>query len=106
MSVLVYRAPPASTPFPYTTIFRSRLALARARKALKDGQTGAAVKLLAKACAVESELEARKSAEKLLDEPVAEGEARSEEHTSELQSPMYVVCRLLLAKKKDPRRTP
>src|SRR5437762_8962117 len=32
-------------------------------------------------------------------------EARSEEHTSELQSPMYLVCRLLLEKKKDRRDT-
>ena len=34
-------------------------------------------------------------------EHVAEGHNRSEEHTSELQSPMYLVCRLLLEKKKD-----
>src|SRR5437762_12678548 len=33
------------------------------------------------------------------------GDARSEEHTSELQSPMYLVCRLLLEKKKKNKRT-
>src|SRR5437879_7957014 len=35
------------------------------------------------------------------DRPVATEEGRSEEHTSELQSPMYLVCRLLLEKKKQ-----
>src|SRR5437762_9982700 len=39
------------------------------------------------------------------DAPVAESDARSEEHTSELQSPMYLVCRLLLEKKKKKRKT-
>src|SRR5437763_12073781 len=36
---------------------------------------------------------------------VGKYQARSEEHTSELQSPMYLVCRLLLEKKKTPRRS-
>src|SRR5437764_11935131 len=40
------------------------------------------------------------------DAGAASGGARSEEHTSELQSPMYLVCRLLLEKKKIKKKTP
>src|SRR6266404_4219196 len=70
---LMIRQPPRSTLFPYTTLFRS--------------------------------LEQRAPAT-LLDEPHAEvaregNFARSEEHTSELQSLAYIVCRLLLEKKKS-----
>src|SRR5437762_12807551 len=72
---------PSSTLFPYTTLFRSLSGL-RGRL-LVD----AAVSSPERAC-----------------ELVADGAARvvvrSEEHTSELQSPMYLVCRLLLEKKK------
>src|SRR5437763_5613086 len=66
------RRPPRSTLFPYTTLFRSR----------RRQETPAA---LGRACLARA----------------AVGSApRSEEHTSELQSPMYLVCRLLLEKKK------
>src|SRR5437764_3275652 len=66
------RRPPRSTLFPYTTLFRSRLARRGQRLAVGGDDIDA-----------------------LLDE------VRSEEHTSELQSPMYLVCRLLLEKKKQ-----
>src|SRR5437764_4806216 len=75
------RRPPRSTLFPYTTLFRST---GRAAGALVPA-LGAVVgddRRLAQ------ELEARVDL------------GRSEEHTSELQSPMYLVCRLLLEKKK------
>src|SRR5437764_11599940 len=66
------RRPPRSTLFPYTTLFRSQCE--------------------------------REVAEQMIDAiltPDAIGaQDRSEEHTSELQSPMYLVCRLLLEKKK------
>src|SRR2546426_928790 len=71
---LMIRRPPRSTLFPYTTLFRSPT---RSRPDL--GRTGA----LAPAGA-----------------GISGGETRSEEHTSELQSPCNLVCRLLLEKKK------
>src|SRR5437763_12564241 len=76
------RRPPRSTLFPYTTLFRSRRqgrATPR-RFVMKDKDT--------------SRLLDVDDVARLLNEP------RSEEHTSELQSPMYLVCRLLLEKKK------
>src|SRR3712207_7391885 len=85
------RRPPRSTLFPYTTLFRSL------------------VKVLASAAAVivEPEVrdqERRTEIEGRLDPVVADGGpvVRSEEHTSELQSRQYLVCRLLLEKKKNP----
>src|SRR2546425_5892313 len=74
------RRPPRSTLFPYTTLFRSNRAgeIARSRLIQKCGhQRGV----------------------KPLDQPT--GARRSEEHTSELQSLAYLVCRLLLEKKKN-----
>src|SRR5437879_10635494 len=71
------RRPPRSTLFPYTTLFRSRLveygveAHDLAAIGLAAGRPGGGIRV-----------------------------SRSEEHTSELQSPMYLVCRLLLEKKK------
>src|SRR3712207_8137481 len=84
------RRPPRSTLFPYTTLFRSRcFGLARrASAALKlDGQEGQGMDQAAPATADSIE------AAPLL-------RTRSEEHTSELQSRQYLVCRLLLEKKK------
>src|SRR5260221_5200875 len=75
------RRPPRSTLFPYTTLFRSGAAMWR-RKANERGADRAS--RLARAAA----LSAR-----------AERCARSEEHTSELQSHSDLVCRLLLEKK-------
>src|SRR5258708_12225479 len=79
------RRPPRSTLFPYTTLFRSNIALLKREKEMIEaalaesqgrisGPAGAAAKLGLP--------------------------ARSEEHTSELQSPDHLVCRLLLEKKK------
>src|SRR5258708_10282430 len=80
---LMIRRPPRSTLFPYTTLFRSHEVV------VDDVTTGA--------------LERLQEAERgLLAERAAEDDAqpRSEEHTSELQSPDHLVCRLLLEKKK------
>src|SRR3712207_7910681 len=78
---LMIRRPPRSTLFPYTTLFRSRPARRRRRRSRR-----------------------RRAARP----PSAGGSAngagaapRSEEHTSELQSRQYLVCRLLLEKKTD-----
>src|SRR5437763_5446073 len=87
---VVIRRPPRSTLFPYTTLFRStigvitnaaepRLDNRHTRRLVADWRRhGAAVDTYEFAAA-----------------------ERSEEHTSELQSPMYLVCRLLLEKKKQ-----
>src|SRR2546426_4137229 len=77
------RRPPRSTLFPYTTLFRSPgLALLR----LAEGKAEAARAI----CTRAGRSRARSS----------EPPGRSEEHTSELQSPCNLVCRLLLEKKK------
>src|SRR3712207_8010119 len=93
------RRPPRSTLFPYTTLFRSR---ERRRTAVADGAARGADPTRRGAAggrAGERALRARGSAR-----PSARFTARrarrSEEHTSELQSRQYLVCRLLLEKKK------
>src|SRR3712207_7407506 len=85
------RRPPRSTLFPYTTLFRSgrserstapRRGDADATQVAPPGATGPALAIWAPVA-------------------VARPCARSEEHTSELQSRQYLVCRLLLEKKKN-----
>src|SRR5256885_7013040 len=71
------RRPPRSTLFPYTTLFRSIAAMHHDKKA-RGGEVRFAL-------------------------PRRVGEMRSEEHTSELQSPCNLVCRLLLEKKNPTR---
>src|SRR5256885_6587020 len=84
------RRPPRSTLFPYTTLFRSDLK--QARRAAERGEKAEAAGRLEEALAAYGEA-ARYAPQ---DMPYA----RSEEHTSELQSPCNLVCRLLLEKKK------
>src|SRR5690348_18507061 len=71
---LMIRRPPRSTLFPYTTLFRSRSRAANNKPP----------------SAYRAHLRSRRG----------RASARSEEHTSELQSPVHLVCRLLLEKKK------
>src|SRR5258708_16684093 len=80
------RRPPRSTLFPYTTLFRSRLGIADAAAGLGEG-----VDVLLAHLGGRRDLRA------------VAGE-RSEEHTSELQSPDHLVCRLLLEKKKKNKK--
>src|SRR5260370_21149565 len=76
------RRPPRSTLFPYTTLFRSVIPVKdRCNDAISDKQVPAIV--------ISVDGAARQSCR------------RSEEHTSELQSHLNLVCRLLLEKKKD-----
>src|SRR3712207_8367141 len=82
------RRPPRSTLFPYTTLFRSRLRKELAARAT-EAEHFVAVGQLASA-----EKEAKEGNE-------SKALERSEEHTSELQSRQYLVCRLLLEKKKS-----
>src|SRR2546426_6115442 len=94
------RRPPRSTLFPYTTLFRSVTAgvastvephvrHARVRRQLEDA----------------AGLVPREGREERARLSRIDG-ARSEEHTSELQSPCNLVCRLLLEKKKKNERKP
>src|SRR5437870_8914253 len=76
--------PPRSTLFPYTTLFRSSVALGVHRRDFLGARTGHRPR----AAGTASGLAHR-------------GGARSEEHTSELQSRGHLVCRLLLEKKKQ-----
>src|SRR2546427_7635500 len=94
---LMIRRPPRSTLFPYTTLFRSRLRRLRARSGrLRRLLLGPVLELDA-ASAAGGQLPA------LLRRYLGVAEARSEEHTSELQSQSNLVCRLLLEKKKNTR---
>src|SRR5260370_21233542 len=88
------RRPPRSTLFPYTTLFRS---VTEPRVLLLDEPlTGLDAELKA---AIVDDLRAWNAAKRI---PIqyAAFHARSEEHTSELQSHLNLVCRLLLEKKK------
>src|SRR2546429_3901489 len=78
------RRPPRSTLFPYTTLFRSAGAGATVRVVMGPGKLGGCVRRL-------------KTGSCYVTRPER---ARSEEHTSELQSRLHLVCRLLLEKKK------
>src|SRR5256885_13286385 len=83
------RRPPRSTLFPYTTLFRSQRLLA-----VDEGDDGCA------ALARDRRQRAPAESLSLLGFPLVRY-IRSEEHTSELQSPCNLVCRLLLEKKKQ-----
>src|SRR5256885_8196756 len=87
------RRPPRSTLFPYTTLFRSQVAqyLRRAGYRIVPVNPGHAV-ILGEPSYPSLTAAAREHAIDIVD--------RSEEHTSELQSPCNLVCRLLLEKKK------
>src|SRR3712207_8957938 len=92
---LMIRRPPRSTLFPYTTLFRSDAKLTdpdyvaaadAVAKLGQDGYFGEGVGSIDYDTAINTFMS---------------GDARSEEHTSELQSRQYLVCRLLLEKKKQ-----
>src|SRR5256885_11051506 len=94
------RRPPRSTLFPYTTLFRSAVPLGRAVAVTMSG--GAAlIRILRFVVAVELTESVTCTVKLKVPAVVAVPEIpRSEEHTSELQSPCNLVCRLLLEKKK------
>src|SRR5690349_22060605 len=95
------RRPPRSTLFPYTTLFRSPdlLAVDHPLVAVALGATRQRTEVGARA-GLREELSAQRVAAEQPREP-----ARSEEHTSELQSRRDLVCRLLLEKKKKKKKT-
>src|SRR2546426_5728376 len=90
------RRPPRSTLFPYTTLFRSHLAAGRFYRPTQHRRL--------------ADREERLDYRAPIESPVARHQEasvppRSEEHTSELQSPCNLVCRLLLEKKKKTTQT-
>src|SRR3712207_6852333 len=93
------RRPPRSTLFPYTTLFRSakdRRAIIQQRDQRRPGRNSADIS----AGAVDR---VQRPGPATSAGPLAQllsGDPRSEEHTSELQSRQYLVCRLLLEKKQ------
>src|SRR3712207_8767921 len=96
------RRPPRSTLFPYTTLFRSREGPGDGGHLLRGDRV-----LVQRSRDVDVDLQASQDRARLAvhPAPVDQSEAsailrRSEEHTSELQSRQYLVCRLLLEKKR------
>src|SRR3712207_7404146 len=88
------RRPPRSTLFSYTTLFRSASGLWRVDSAWPRTRTSCAGALASVRAGVRTAPAAGDAG------PCRPHRARSEEHTSELQSRQYLVCRLLLEKKK------
>src|SRR3712207_8479730 len=92
------RRPPRSTLFPYTTLFRSAPSHGGRNEMIRDDIKTALVS------AMKSGDKPRTATIRLIQSALKNRDiefrgARSEEHTSELQSRQYLVCRLLLAKK-------
>src|SRR5256885_7393350 len=90
------RRPPRSTLFPYTTLFRSGAAEPPAQ--LVEAFAQLRVPVLPRVAGEASLAGVRLQGRRVVAE---RGRDRSEEHTSELQSPCNLVCRLLLEKKKQ-----
>src|SRR2546425_8536755 len=88
------RRPPRSTLFPYTTLFRSPKPRDRRAKNSASAAASTALSRAGPGAAAGSTCPRRATAPRA---------RRSEEHTSELQSLAYLVCRLLLEKKKNQR---
>src|SRR5690348_17635817 len=88
---LMIRRPPRSTLFPYTTLFRSCIRLARCISTVRgliDSRRPISAPVFPSADSCNTSRSRGVN-------------VRSEEHTSELQSPVHLVCRLLLEKKKN-----
>src|SRR5690348_17956605 len=86
------RRPPSSTLFPYTTLFRSRThADVGVGRGVAEQQRARGVVVPVRVAV----------GHLVADRRVELARVRSEEHTSELQSPVHLVCRLLLEKKKN-----
>src|SRR3712207_7769380 len=89
------RRPPRSTLFPYTTLFQSPVAITVA-----VARTGSSAVITPWQREPSLQRAVAEAPSRTSIRVSAEASARSEEHTSELQSRQYLVCRLLLEKKK------
>src|SRR3712207_8874044 len=100
------RRPPRSTLFPYTTLFRSRLVTG---PVLPNRQLGRRLRRSsphgARVCLGTQNRDQFHALRGCANQHERGGAQRSEEHTSELQSRQYLVCRLLLEKKKTATAT-
>src|SRR3712207_6992169 len=92
------RRPPRSTLFPYTTLFRSKTGYTTDADALQNLHEATGHPFLEHLLQHRDATRLKVTVEGLLKSVADDG--RSEEHTSELQSRQYLVCRLLLEKKK------
>src|SRR5438876_7965729 len=90
------RRPPRSTLFPYTTLFRSRDPAVDGAELERIAPRGAAQR--------SHDLAVHRLRLGVTGRRDPDAAVRSEEHTSELQSPVHLVCRLLLEKKKKNRQ--
>src|SRR3712207_8999434 len=91
------RRPPRSTLFPYTTLFRSTARVRRRPRDAGEDEPGVAERGRHRA---RGTVAARGRSHRRPLRAGSRRRSRSEEHTSELQSRQYLVCRLLLEKKK------
>src|SRR5438876_3218565 len=101
----MHRRPPRSTLFPYTTLFRSKITREQEMAKVRERAQEAAEERV-----LDTLLPKPRAMGFSTDEPAqprnGETRERSEEHTSELQSPVHLVCRLLLEKKKKNKTKP
>src|SRR5438876_7775452 len=98
---LIIRPHPCSTLFPYTTLFRSHAERVGECRGQQNSRHERGAEERRRRIAEHAKSERRSSGPRAL-----AAEARSEEHTSELQSPVHLVCRLLLEKKKRQTHNP
>src|SRR2546423_6195187 len=95
------RRPPRSTLFPYTTLFRSAVARRVTDRRARTGQPPLSADEQHRNPRAVAHFVGDATVQEVLEKAVAVRRHRSEEHTSELQSLAYLVCRLLLEKKKN-----
>src|SRR5256884_6249077 len=94
------RRPPRSTLFPYTTLFRSSKPVLESSEKSADGGSFR-LKMRTAKCVASQVVPRSSTMPRSSSKPMPTARSRSEEHTSELQSRLHLVCRLLLEKKKQ-----
>src|SRR2546422_8304340 len=100
------RRPPRSTLFPYTTLFRSIRRIEGARVGVRHASARGVEEIDDRRDRMTDAREGPEAGEEAEQRGAYPGtELRSEEHTSELQSRLHLVCRLLLEKKKNKKLT-
>src|SRR2546422_3850765 len=95
------RRPPRSTLFPYTTLFRSLLQTVPGLEIETEYDSVSARAFGMRRGSTEFVLDGAATTDRLMGGVFRRPAGRSEEHTSELPSPLHIVCRLLLEKKKN-----